>query len=139
MTILIKTLRLMAFLIKLDNLKVPRHPSFLLKIKITIMDNWNTYSTYLSLPLSHTLSFLLSLSLALSLSLPLSFCLPLSHTLSFSLSVHHLERKRERELHALASRKCGHALSIHSRKQKVQACSMHSLFSQSVGMRDYII
>ncbi len=84
----------MAFLIKLDNLKVPRHPSFLLKIKITIRDNWNTYSTSLSL------SLFLTLSLFLSLSLPLSLCLPLSHTLSASLSLY-LSLTGEEGVHTL--------------------------------------
>ncbi len=46
---------------KLDNYKVPRHPSFLLKI--------NTLSFSLSLPLSHSLSLTLSHSLSLTLSL----------------------------------------------------------------------
>ncbi len=84
---------------------MPRHLSFLLKIKITNLDNWNSYATslYLSLPLSHFLSFSLPLThclsllpcfslsfflphfLTVSLSLPLSFFLPPTSSLSLSL------------------------------------------------------
>jgi hypothetical protein len=98
-------------ILKLDNLKVPRHPSFLLKIKILDIDY------------KHSTSLSLSLSLPLPLPLPLSLFLTLSHR----------ERKRERELHACAilslwyaqaeragmhwafiytSRMCRHALSV---------------------------
>ncbi len=66
---------------KLDNQKVPRHPSFLLKI--------NTLS--FSFSLSLTPSFSLSLSLSRSLSLPLSLApfisLPLSRSLYLSSSL----------------------------------------------------
>jgi len=67
---------------KLDNFKVKRHLSFLLRIKIK-----QPYSTSLSLSLSLFLSLPLYLSLFLSLSLSLSLSLPLSLSPSLSLSL----------------------------------------------------
>ncbi len=89
----------------LDNLKVPRHPSFLLKIKIK-----QPYSTYLYLFRSLSPSFYLSLPLSISPSLFLSLSLSLSVT--DWLNEEHLE-------HA-----CNFCLA--------RACSKHSSFSQSV-------
>jgi hypothetical protein len=56
--------KLLYLYIQLDYWKVPRHPSFLLTIKITILDIF-----YISLPLSLSLSPFLSLSLSLFISL----------------------------------------------------------------------
>ncbi len=58
----------------LDNWNVPGHLSFLLKIKITMLDIFNISLSFflslsLSLPLSHSLSLSLSLFLSLFLSL----------------------------------------------------------------------
>jgi hypothetical protein len=66
---------------------VPRHPSFLLKIKITMLDIF-----YISLSLPLSLSFSLSLSLSLSLYLSLT---------------------DEEGVGTLASIKHAHTLSIH--------------------------
>ncbi len=112
---------------------MPRHPSFLLKIKINIKQPCSSsLSLSLHLPPSHYLSFFISLSLSLSLplfSLSLFLSLPPSFSLSFySLSLFLSDRSErgrergrgERELHAHTSRKCGHALSIpHSFNQSV--------------------
>jgi hypothetical protein len=69
--------------LKLDNYKVQRHLSFLLKIKITILD---IFYISLSLFLSHSLflchSLFLSVTLSFSLSLTLSLSLPSSFYLS---------------------------------------------------------
>ncbi len=86
---------------------MPRHQSFLLKIKITILSPSLSLSLFLSLSLSPslflTLSFFLSLSLplshsfSLSLSLPFSPSFSLSHTPSSPVRERELERERERE------------------------------------------
>jgi hypothetical protein len=78
---------------------VPRHPSFHVKIKITILDKWNTYYTSFSFnSLSHTLSFSLNPYFSLSLSPYFSVSLFLSLPLrGCAHPVHWSERERERQ------------------------------------------
>jgi hypothetical protein len=102
---------------------VPRHPSYLLKIKIK-----QPYSTSLSLFLSPFLSLPLSFSpsLSFSLSLPLSLSLSFSLSFFFSFSL------------SLSDRSEGERVAC-TPKQKVRACSMCSSFSQSVSQSACVI
>ncbi len=128
---------------------MPRHLSFLLEIKITIISPFPSpfITLSLSLPLYHSLSLSLSLFLSLppslflslspslflflfiSLSLPLSLYLslwPMKRVCAPSSPVRERERKRVRELYASVP----HSVSC-TRKQKVRTCSNRSV-SQSV-------
>jgi hypothetical protein len=99
---------------------VPRHPSFLLEIKIK-----QPYPTSLSPSFCLSLSLLIYLSPSFTLTLsPLFPSLFLSLPLSLYLS---LSDWSEGEIVACM------------RKQKVQACSKRSLFSQSVSIHYYYI
>ncbi len=102
---------------------VPRHPSFLLKIKIT------TFYISLSLSLTPSLSppsFSLSLSLYISLSPSFSLSLPPCLSLSLSISLTGEE----------GTHPCKHARTfcLH-----VHALSAPHSVRQSVSMHDYII
>ncbi len=116
---------------------MPRHPSFLLKILITILDNCNTYSTSPYLPLSPSLSCSLLLSLFLLLCLFISFSLPLSLSLSLSVSLSlspslffSLSMDHRQGIPCLCH---GQAFALPvacTRKQKVRACTKHSSFAE---------
>ncbi len=102
---------------------MPRHPSYLLKIKITILDIF--YSS-LSLSLFLFLSLSLHPSFSLSLSLFLTgeegVCTLASIKYAHTYPLHQSERERGRE-----------------REHKTCPHFKHFSFSQSVSMRDYYI
>ncbi len=114
---------------------MPRHPSFLLKIKITIF----YISLFLSLPPSFSPS-LSPPSFSLFPSLPLYMSLPPSFSLSLSLSLTGEEGVRHRDHSILWSLWCTHPCK-HARTfcLHVHALSVPHSVRQSVSMHDYII